>query len=95
MKMETVIRSPQDGVIKKLTHKEGVSILPPVSIRTDTDSLIGYLQSRYSVGRIRGGEHIRVRALDGLNNGVLYDPYYDVMKLNNSTTPQDSIIVCG
>lgn len=26
MKMETVIRSPQDGVIKKLTHKEGVSI---------------------------------------------------------------------
>jgi hypothetical protein len=27
MKMETVIRSPQDGVIKKLAHKEGVSIL--------------------------------------------------------------------
>lgn len=25
MKMETVIRSPQDGVIKKLAHKEGVS----------------------------------------------------------------------
>ncbi len=25
MKMETVIRSPQDGVVKKLTHKEGVS----------------------------------------------------------------------
>jgi 3-methylcrotonyl-CoA carboxylase alpha subunit len=23
MKMETVIRSPQDGVIKKLAHKEG------------------------------------------------------------------------
>lgn len=25
MKMETVIRSPQDGIIKKLAHKEGVS----------------------------------------------------------------------
>lgn len=24
--METVIRSPQDGVVKKLAHKEGVSI---------------------------------------------------------------------
>lgn len=23
MKMETVIRSPQDGVIKKIAHKEG------------------------------------------------------------------------
>lgn len=23
MKMETVIRSPQKGVVKKLTHKEG------------------------------------------------------------------------
>lgn len=23
--METIIRSPQDGVIKKLAHKEGVS----------------------------------------------------------------------
>lgn len=27
MKMETVIRSPQKGVIKKLAHKEGVSVL--------------------------------------------------------------------
>ena len=25
MKMETVIRSPQKGVIKRLAHKEGVS----------------------------------------------------------------------
>lgn len=25
MKMETVIRSPKDGVVKKLAHKEGVS----------------------------------------------------------------------
>lgn len=24
MKMETVIRSPQDGIVKKLAHKEGV-----------------------------------------------------------------------
>jgi hypothetical protein len=27
MKMETVIRSPQKGVVAKLVHKEGVSIL--------------------------------------------------------------------
>lgn len=27
MKMETVIRSPQQGVIAKLVHKEGVSVL--------------------------------------------------------------------
>ena len=26
MKMETVIRSPQNGVIKRLAHKEGVSL---------------------------------------------------------------------
>lgn len=28
--METVIRSPQDGVIKKLAHKEGVSLNQPL-----------------------------------------------------------------
>ena len=27
MKMETVIRSPQKGVVKRLAHKEGVSFL--------------------------------------------------------------------
>jgi 3-methylcrotonyl-CoA carboxylase alpha subunit len=27
MKMETVIRSPQKGVVKRLAHKEGVSSL--------------------------------------------------------------------
>ena len=26
MKMETVIRSPQKGVVKRLAHKEGVSV---------------------------------------------------------------------
>jgi hypothetical protein len=26
MKMETVIRSPQKGVVAKLVHKEGVSV---------------------------------------------------------------------
>jgi biotin carboxyl carrier protein len=29
MKMETVIRSPQKGVVKKLAHKEGVSTGQP------------------------------------------------------------------
>jgi pyruvate carboxylase len=29
MKMETVIRSPQSGVVKKLAHKEGVGFLFP------------------------------------------------------------------
>jgi acetyl/propionyl-CoA carboxylase alpha subunit len=31
MKMETVIRSPQKGVVAKLVHKEGVSWLPSYS----------------------------------------------------------------
>jgi hypothetical protein len=31
MKMETVIRSPQKGVIKKLAHKEGVCIIASIS----------------------------------------------------------------
>ncbi|KAB5547262.1 methylcrotonoyl-CoA carboxylase alpha chain mitochondrial precursor [Coniochaeta sp. 2T2.1] len=39
MKMETVIRSPQKGVIKRLAHKEGVR----------------YLQGWYCIGVIRGG----------------------------------------
>ncbi len=33
MKMETVIRSPQKGVVKKLAHKEGVSALCAVAAR--------------------------------------------------------------
>lgn len=32
MKMETVIRSPQDGVVKKLAHKEGVSYFVPRAV---------------------------------------------------------------
>ena len=34
MKMETVIRSPQDGIIKKLAHKAGVSepLIPSYSL---------------------------------------------------------------
>jgi hypothetical protein len=28
MKMETVIRSPQNGVVKRLAHKEGVRSVP-------------------------------------------------------------------
>lgn len=31
MKMETVIRSPQKGVVAKLAHKEGVSDVPLVA----------------------------------------------------------------
>lgn len=36
MKMETVIRSPQDGVIKKLAHREGVSASPATDLRANT-----------------------------------------------------------
>lgn len=40
MKMETVIRSPQSGVIKKLAHREGVSLLlsPFCSARATRES---------------------------------------------------------
>lgn len=45
MKMETVIRSPQDGVIKRLAHKEGVSLV------------VLFFRSRfYTIGRQRAGE---------------------------------------
>lgn len=33
MKMETVIRSPQKGVIKRLAHKEGVSLPDTLGFR--------------------------------------------------------------
>lgn len=39
MKMETVIRSPQDGVIKKLAHKEGVSDNCPIMSNQDPNRL--------------------------------------------------------
>lgn len=32
MKMETVIRSPQSGVVKRLAHKEGVSLSSPLRV---------------------------------------------------------------
>jgi biotin carboxyl carrier protein len=37
MKMETVIRSPQKGVIAKLVHKEGVSEI--VSAKANTANI--------------------------------------------------------
>ena len=57
MKMETVIRSPQDGVIKKLAHKEGVSAPHPAGLLyyVDTDFTSGYLQGWNCSGTIRGG----------------------------------------
>ena len=36
MKMETVIRSPQDGVISRVVHRQGVSC-PPVKIKNHPD----------------------------------------------------------
>jgi hypothetical protein len=53
MKMETVIRSPQDGVIKKLAHKTGVST---TYAHFDLGMLtfVGHLQSWDDLGIIRG-----------------------------------------
>lgn len=52
--METVIRSPQDGIVKKLAHKEGVSYFPTLLlILQATDyHFTGYLQSRYYFGTV-------------------------------------------
>ena len=47
MKMETVIRSPQDGVIKKLAHKEGVSRSGPHIHESYANDILGYLQGWY------------------------------------------------
>ena len=45
MKMETVIRSPQKGVIAKLVHRDGVSY-QLVSLDVYTNQSRGHLQSR-------------------------------------------------
>lgn len=43
--METVIRSPQNGVIKRLAHKEGVSPFsyPRVAARKPSNDIARYL----------------------------------------------------
>jgi hypothetical protein len=53
MKMETVIRSPQKGVVKRLAHKEGVSNVEcwPREIGMLT-STIGYLQGGDGAGSL-------------------------------------------
>lgn len=54
MKMETVIRSPQKGVIAKLVHKAGVSD-PGILCRAITDLNLGHLQSWHRTCTIRRG----------------------------------------
>ena len=57
MKMETVIRSPQNGVIKRLTHKEGVS-LSVSSLHLRKENLTGEpgsMQGGHRVGGVRRG----------------------------------------
>jgi hypothetical protein len=57
MKMETVIRSPQDGMIKKLAHKQGVRY-DPLCMMTQNSVLtmisLGHLQGGNRSGAIRG-----------------------------------------
>jgi hypothetical protein len=63
MKMETVIRSPQDGVIKKLAHKEGVSGLFRSRLGHGiTEHSIGYLQGGNCFSSVRGRAQRRVMA---------------------------------
>lgn len=56
MKMETVIRSPQKGVIAKMVHKQGVGHLPSRYANSSSfvNIVIGYLQSRDIVSSLRG-----------------------------------------
>lgn len=42
MKMETVIRSPQKGVVAKLVHKEGVSCFASFSVSIDFAFMEGF-----------------------------------------------------
>ena len=50
MKMETVIRSPQNGVISRVVHQQGVSALQYANNITNIKT--GSLQSRYCFSRI-------------------------------------------
>ena len=43
MKMETVIRSPQKGVIAKLVHNEGVRLLLSLTTRTVLTDFTGLM----------------------------------------------------
>lgn len=56
MKMETVIRSPQRGVVAKLVHKAGVSC-SYCDMRNcrNVKGVPGYLQSRHRACSIRRG----------------------------------------
>lgn len=42
MKMETVIRSPQKGIVSKLVHKEGVCC-PFILTESNANSCLGHL----------------------------------------------------
>jgi hypothetical protein len=52
MKMETVIRSPQKGVVKKLAHKEGVSLSPWWTRDGTLTEATGYLQGWDGAGAV-------------------------------------------
>lgn len=53
MKMETVIRSPHDGVISKIVHRKGVGGCALIPKRACTDlALIGPLQSRHGTSGV-------------------------------------------
>lgn len=43
MKMETVIRSPQDGVVRRVVHQEGVCGFLNLDIRAVTDVSVGFM----------------------------------------------------
>lgn len=62
MKMETVIRSPQEGVISKVMHKQGVSSHDDVIflMRDCSSSSIGSLQSRNGPSGVRRLEQVEV-----------------------------------
>ena len=52
MKMETTIRSPQDGIVSKVVHQQGVSLAFVCSSKGTDLNHLGAMQSRYCFSRI-------------------------------------------
>lgn len=60
MKMETVIRSPQSGVVKRLAHKEGVSLCSPLTVLSVFHFHLDNICDISSLGNVQLTDHVNV-----------------------------------
>jgi hypothetical protein len=98
MKMETVIRSPQKGVVKKLAHKEGVSIPlartqgVPADLRHRISARLG--QSWCCLRRLKGQQQLSdmESSLGGLLDQAVLAAYLMVFPLRADSGSLDRTV---